>query len=72
MSVLSIISLRVWELIAGTWSEIVEFDIDVPILELDSSTLSAEELIKRLQDWIDGDFKQDSTIISNAIDWLGK
>jgi len=61
-----------WELIAGTWSEIVEFDIDVPILELDSSTLSAEGLIKRLQDWIDGDFKQDSTIISNAIDWLGK
>ena len=61
-----------WELIAGTWSEIVEFDIDVPILELDSSTLSAEELIKRLQDWIDGDFKRNSTIISNAIDWLGK
>ena len=61
-----------WELIAGTWSEIVEFDIDVPILELDSSTLSAEELIKRLLDWIDGDFKHYSTIISNAIDWLGK
>ena len=61
-----------WELIAGTWSEIVEFDIDVPILELDSSTLSAEELIKRLLDWIDGDFKHNSTIISNAIDWLGK
>ena len=61
-----------WELIAGTWSEIVEFDIDVPILELDSSTLSAEELIKRLLDWIDGDFKYNSTIISNAIDWLGK
>ena len=61
-----------WEFIAGTWSEIVEFDIDVPILELDSSTLSAEELIKRLLDWIDGDFKHNSTIISNAIDWLGK
>ena len=61
-----------WELIAGTWSEIVEFDIDVPILELDSSTLSAEELIKRLLDWIDGDFKHNPTIISNAIDWLGK
>ena len=61
-----------WELIAGMWSEIVEFDIDVPILELDSSTLSAEELIKRLLDWIDGDFKHNSTIISNAIDWLGK
>ena len=61
-----------WELIAGMWSEIVEFEIDVPILELDSSTLSAEELIKRLLDWMDGDFKRNSTIISNAIDWLGK
>jgi len=59
-----------WELIAGTWSEIAEFEIDVPILELDSSTLPSEELVEKVLGWVNADFKDNRTTISNAIDWL--
>ncbi len=59
-----------WELIAGTWSEIIEFEIEAPILELDSSTLTSEELAGKVVAWINNDFKTRSTTISNAIDWL--
>ena len=59
-----------WELIAGTWSEIVEFEISVPILELDSSMLLPEEMVGRVKSWVDSDFTTDLADISNAIDWM--
>ena len=59
-----------WELIAGTWSEIAEFGIDAPILELDSSNLSSEEIVAKVNNWINSDFKIDLVTISNAIDWI--
>lgn len=59
-----------WELIAGTWSEIAEFEICVPILELDSSILSSEEIVDRVKSWVASDFKTDTATISNAIDWI--
>ena len=59
-----------WELIAGTWSEIAEFEIDVPILELDSSALTFEEMVEKVLAWVNIDFKDNSTTISKAIDWL--
>ena len=59
-----------WELIAGTWSEIAEFKIDAPILELDSSNLSSEEIVAKVNNWINSDFKIDLVTISNAIDWI--
>ena len=59
-----------WELIAGTWSEIAEFEIDVPILELDSSALTSEEIAEKVLAWVNIDFKDNSTTISKAIDWL--
>ena len=59
-----------WELIAGTWSEIAEFEISVPILELDSSILSPEEMVARVNSWVNSDFTTDLTTISNAIDWI--
>tara|TARA_B100000925_G_C21873393_1_gene415269 strand:- start:142 stop:678 length:537 start_codon:yes stop_codon:yes gene_type:complete len=59
-----------WELIAGTWSEIAEFEISVPILELDSSILSSEEMVARVNSWVNSDFTTDLTTISNAIDWI--
>ena len=58
-----------WELIAGTWSEIAEFEIDVPILELDT-TSTVEELVEMVNFWIEGDFTSNLTMISDAIDWL--
>ena len=59
-----------WELIAGTWSEIAEFEISIPILELDSTTSTAEELVEMVNFWIEGDFTSNLTMISDAIDWL--
>lgn len=59
-----------WELIAGTWSEIAEFEIDVPILELDTTTSTAEELLEVINFWIEGNFTSNLTMISDAIDWL--
>ena len=59
-----------WELIAGTWSEIVEFEISTPILELDSSMLLPEEMVVRVKSWVDSDFTTDLATISNAIDWI--
>ena len=59
-----------WELIAGTWSEIAEFEIDVPILELDTTTSTSEELVKIANFWIEGDFTSNLTMIYDAIDWL--
>ena len=59
-----------WELIAGTWSEIVEFEISVPILELDSSMLLPDEMVGRVKSWVDSDFTTDLAAISNAIDWI--
>ena len=59
-----------WELIAGAWSEIAEFEIDAPILELDSSALTSEEMVGKVLAWVDTDFKDNSITISNAIDWL--
>ena len=59
-----------WELIAGTWSEISEFEIDLPILELDTTTSTAEELVEMVNFWIEGDFTSNLTMISDAIDWL--
>lgn len=59
-----------WELIAGTWSEIAEFDISTPILELDSSILSSEEMVDRVNTWVNSAFTADLATISNAIDWI--
>ena len=59
-----------WELIAGTWSEIAEFDISTPILELDSSIISSEEMVDRVNTWINSAFTTDLATISNAIDWI--
>ena len=59
-----------WELIAGTWAEIAEFEISVPILELDSSILSPEEMVDRVKSWVDSDLTTDLATISNAIDWI--
>jgi adenylate kinase len=36
-----------WEMIAGTWSEILEFELDVPVLEVDAGLATSEELAFR-------------------------
>ena len=61
-----------WELISGTWSELLEFEISVPILELDTSSTSTEELQTQVLSWIEKKFPSQSLkeSSSQAIDWM--
>ena len=61
-----------WELISGTWSELLEFEISVPLLELDTSSTSTEELQTQVLSWIEKKFPSQSLkeSSSQAIDWM--
>ena len=59
-----------WEMIAGTWSEIIEFELDQPILELDTTNCEPKELFEAITQWINDDYSQDST--HPRIDWLAE
>ena len=41
-----------WELTAGHWSELLEFEIDVPVLELDASKRSTASLAAEVLAWL--------------------
>lgn len=57
-----------WELLSGTWAEIIEFDISQPILEIDTSGLSPQEVAECISTWIDGGMVENRP--TTAIDWL--
>ena len=61
-----------WELIAGNWSELLEFEIELPILELDSTGQSPEDLFKKVNQWIAEGLPYSSVSEESrvAIDWL--
>jgi adenylate kinase len=59
-----------WEMIAGTWSEIIEFELDQPILELDTTNCEPEELYEAITQWINDGYSQQST--HTRIDWLAE
>lgn len=61
-----------WEMLAGTWSELLEFEIEVPVLELDATEQSAPALLGETVFWIEGDCPSDGVEESarEAIDWL--
>ncbi len=59
-----------WEMIAGTWSEIIEFELDQPILELDTTNCEPEELCEVITHWINDGYSQQST--HAIIDWLAE
>ncbi len=61
-----------WEMIAGTWSEIIEFELDVPVLEVDAGLATSEELALEILQWIDDGCPSDGVeaTASEAIDWL--
>lgn len=61
-----------WELLSGTWSELLEFEISVPVLELDTTSTSREQLQTEVVSWLEKKFpsqplKESS---SQAIDWM--
>lgn len=61
-----------WELIAGNWSELLEFEIELPIIELDSTSQSPEKLFQLVNDWITEGLPYTSVAEESklAIDWM--
>jgi len=61
-----------WEMLSGTWSELLEFEIEVPLLELDTTGLSADELCERIVQWIDQGLPSVplAEAASKAMNWL--
>ena len=61
-----------WEMLSGTWSELLEFEIEVPLLELDTTATSADELRESIVQWIDEGLPSNSLAdaASEALNWL--
>lgn len=61
-----------WELIAGNWSELLEFEIELPIMELDTTSQSPEELFSLVNSWIAEGLPYSSVAEESqvAIDWM--
>ena len=57
-----------WEMVAGTWSEIIEFELDQPILELDTTNCDPIEIYEKINQWVNDGYSQD--LIQSRIDWL--
>ena len=57
-----------WEFIAGTWAEIIEFEIDAPVLELDGGELDPKQIAEAITRWVKDGLP--STDPPASIDWL--
>lgn len=60
------------EMLAGTWSEMLEFELEAPVLELDATEQTTSALLEEVMIWIEGDCPSDGVEESarEAIDWL--
>ena len=63
-----------WEMTSGHWAELLEFDIERPVAEFDTASLTVEALGEAIDAWSnDGlpasDLRHQA---SEAIDWLGE
>ena len=63
-----------WEMLAGHWSELMEFEIERPLLELDAGSMTIAELGKRVTAWVEAGLSGPSTAehAAAAIDWLAE
>lgn len=59
-----------WEMIAGTWSEMIEFELDQPILELDTTNCDPNKTYEEIIEWINDGHSQNSR--QARIDWLAE
>ena len=59
-------------MLAGHWSEILEFEIQTPLIELDSSALETGALVERVVDWVASQLASQPAAAQapGAIDWL--
>lgn len=62
-----------WELTAGHWAELMEFEIDLPLLELDT-TEGDSGITSQIQAWVDEGLPSLPLTeqAMDAIDWLGE
>ena len=63
-----------WELISGIWSELLEFEIEVPILEIDTTEQDIEQSYRDAIVWLNGELTQEGLVeqAKKAIDWMEK
>lgn len=63
-----------WEMMAGAWSELLEFEIDLPVLELDSGRLDDRALSDAVQEWVTQGLPSEPLAdgVLSAIDWLAE
>lgn len=63
-----------WELISGIWSELLEFEIEVPILEIDTTEQDIEQSYRDAIVWLNGELTQEGLDeqAKKAIDWMEK
>ncbi len=61
-------------MLAGHWSELMEFEIERPLLELDAGMMTIAELGKRVTAWVEAGLSGPSTAehAAAAIDWLAE
>ena len=57
-----------WELISGTWAELAEFEITVPILEIDTTSKTQIEVFEIVKQWLASDLSINNQ--TNRVDWL--
>ena len=62
-----------WEMIAGTWSELLEFELELPVLEVDATEIAASTLSAEILEWVQLGCPSDGVeaLATEAIDWLG-
>ena len=63
-----------WELISGTWSELLEFEIELPIREYDATVQNTEEIYQNVCDWIEQNLPGASIMEQSeaSIDWMNQ
>ena len=61
-----------WEMTSGHWSELNEFEVEIPIIEVDTTSQSAEDVAAVVMAWLDDGCKGAplEEAIRGAIDWL--
>ena len=63
-----------WEMTSGHWAELLEFEIDPPIIEFNTASMSIEALAEAIVAWCNDGLPSVELIhqASEAIDWLGE
>ena len=63
-----------WELTAGHWAELLDFEIEAPVLELDAGSHASELLQEQVATWVDEGLpcKPLADQALGALDWLGE